>query len=197
MLDYGECASLGEPRVVHVDQERDYAITPLAQDFKTFVRGLVDESVFAEDEDERKEVDRAKVRDGKLSPLLARLCANADEVDDVEKAIRALAEKVVDKKGFFALHADRLSHSVYDAQLWLYAKSNPVFTRERFLADYKRILALEGEFSTGGYAPVFVSDWLDERMNDGTIVRKKGGLALAPTAALRIARKLAGAVPGA
>lgn len=41
MLDYRRCGPEGEPEVVHVDQERDYAVTFLARDFETFVRGLV------------------------------------------------------------------------------------------------------------------------------------------------------------
>lgn len=39
-LDYRDCGPQGEPRVVHVDQEWDYAITPLADTFEAFVRGL-------------------------------------------------------------------------------------------------------------------------------------------------------------
>ena len=39
-LDYRQCGPTGEPRVVHVDQDLDYEITPLAEDFETFVRSL-------------------------------------------------------------------------------------------------------------------------------------------------------------
>jgi hypothetical protein len=46
MLDYRKCGPTGEPEVVHVDQESDYRGTLLAKDFETFVRGLVNESVF-------------------------------------------------------------------------------------------------------------------------------------------------------
>ena len=46
MLDYRKCGNDGEPRVVHVDQEREFKITPLARDFETFVRGLVHEDVY-------------------------------------------------------------------------------------------------------------------------------------------------------
>lgn len=45
-LDYRECGSEGEPKVVHIDQERDYAITPLADNFESFIRGLVSEETF-------------------------------------------------------------------------------------------------------------------------------------------------------
>ena len=38
-LDYRECGPQGEPKVVHIDQEDDYYITPLADSFEEFVRG--------------------------------------------------------------------------------------------------------------------------------------------------------------
>jgi len=42
-LDY---QSAGQPRVVHVDQEVGYRITPLAPDFATVLNGLVPEDDF-------------------------------------------------------------------------------------------------------------------------------------------------------
>lgn len=45
-LDYRACGPQGEPTVVHVDQGRDYAITRLAPDFESFIRGLRDSSEF-------------------------------------------------------------------------------------------------------------------------------------------------------
>ena len=47
MLDYRSCGPSGEPRVIHVETER---VTPrvlvLADDFVSFLSGLVDESQF-------------------------------------------------------------------------------------------------------------------------------------------------------
>jgi hypothetical protein len=187
MLDYRKCGPRGEPQVVHVDQEHDYRITPLAKDFETFVRGLVEATEYEEDEDDVAAEELEKVRSGKLSPLLKRLCTG---VPGAEKALRALAVKVVEAKGTFVLHGDPLSRSVYDAQLWLYARKNPVFTKEKFLSDYEKILTLAGAFSTGGYAPAFVSKWLAARIEDGSLVRKKDQLALSKKAALAIEREL-------
>ncbi|GAB3637357.1 hypothetical protein GCM10027422_29470 [Hymenobacter arcticus] len=48
MLDYRACGPTGEPAVVHVDQESDYRITPLAPSFEAFVRGLLPDSAFEE-----------------------------------------------------------------------------------------------------------------------------------------------------
>lgn len=45
-LDYRECGPQGEPKVVHIDQEGDYEITILADNFEDFIRGLVHDDVF-------------------------------------------------------------------------------------------------------------------------------------------------------
>jgi hypothetical protein len=45
-LDYRKCGSQGEPQVVHVDQEADYQITFVADNFEAFIRGLEDDAHF-------------------------------------------------------------------------------------------------------------------------------------------------------
>ena len=45
-LDFRACGPTGEPCVVHVDQDRDYKITHLADSFATFVEGLKPASYF-------------------------------------------------------------------------------------------------------------------------------------------------------
>lgn len=45
-LDYRKCGPTGEPQVVHVDQEGDYAITFVAKDFESFLRGLQGDEAF-------------------------------------------------------------------------------------------------------------------------------------------------------
>ena len=39
-MDYRNCGPQGEPQVVHVDQERDYKITFIANNFESFIHGL-------------------------------------------------------------------------------------------------------------------------------------------------------------
>lgn len=45
-LDYSSCGPEGEPRVVQVDQEWDYAVTHVADTFEAFIRGLEAEDAF-------------------------------------------------------------------------------------------------------------------------------------------------------
>ncbi|WP_209120863.1 SMI1/KNR4 family protein [Parasedimentitalea maritima] len=45
-LDYRGLSSGEEPSVVHVGQEDNYRITPVAADFESFIRGLTNEECF-------------------------------------------------------------------------------------------------------------------------------------------------------
>lgn len=45
-LDYRECGTNGEPKVVHIDQEFDYKITELAPDFETIIEMLQNENKY-------------------------------------------------------------------------------------------------------------------------------------------------------
>lgn len=56
-LDYRECSPQGEPKVVHIDQEDEYHITPLADTFEEFIRGLVDEADYDYEDEEDLEED--------------------------------------------------------------------------------------------------------------------------------------------
>lgn len=47
-LDYRACGPKGEPQVVHVDQEWDYKVTFVAENFEAFIRGLESEDAFEE-----------------------------------------------------------------------------------------------------------------------------------------------------
>lgn len=87
-LDCRECGPQGEPKVVHIDQEYDYEITPLADSFEEFIRGLVNENL------------------------------------------------------------------------------KPGVSEQTYLKEYPGMLTFGDGFTTGGYAPGFVEDWLKNRKKE-------------------------------
>ncbi|WIV17264.1 SMI1/KNR4 family protein [Paenibacillus polygoni] len=177
MLDYRACGRDGEPEVVHVDQEDDYEITFLADNFEAFIRGLVSEDEYdTSEEDKQHDVD--KVMHGKFSPLLEELCSRVTEVEQMEQKIRSICARIVEEKGHFTFHANELSYVMYDVQFWLYTKSYPNTSRDQYVSAYQNIIAFGGEFGQGGYAPSFVTDWLDQRIKEGRIVQNDGILRL-------------------
>lgn len=42
-LDYRACRPTGEPQVVHIDQDRNFKIVVVAENFEAFIRGLEDD----------------------------------------------------------------------------------------------------------------------------------------------------------
>lgn len=194
MLDYRYCGKDGEPEVIHVDQENDYEITYLAPDFETFIRGLVHGEVYDTSEEDKEE-DLRKVAEGRFSPLLAELCSRVTEAEHVESRIRAVCTRMVEEKGHFSFHADELSLLMYDVQFWLYTNVHPHPSRGQYLEVYQQMIAFGGEFGQGGYAPAFISDWLDSRIREGRIVQKGGGLEFTAQARTAVIRQLEAAAP--
>jgi predicted DNA-binding WGR domain protein len=175
MLDYRQCGPEGEPEVVHVDQERDYAVTFLARDFEAFVRGLVHPDSFDTSEDDLTD-DLSRVARGSFLPLLSRLIAAADE-PRIDAILREVCRRLTVEKGYFALHADELSRLVYDIQFYLYSSVEEVRDAKQYLEVYEGMIALGGggDFSTMGYAPGFVEAWLKERIAREEIVASSAG----------------------
>lgn len=186
MLDYRECGPEGEPCVVHVDQECDFAITFLANDFESFVRGLVDEDAFDTSEQDRKDA-LDKVEQGLFSTALHSVLGTGEGA-----VLRALCRRITQEKGYFSLHDDDLSLLVYDLLFLLVTRAGQRRDRDSYLRFFPDLLIFgDGTFKTGGYAPVFVADWLERRISEGDIVaRADGTLDLAPSAIARIEQDL-------
>ncbi|WP_274310278.1 SMI1/KNR4 family protein [Solibacillus daqui] len=189
MLDYRACGKAGEPEVVHVDQEDDYEITFLADNFEEFIKGLVSEEQYDTSEEDKEEA-LDKVAHGKFSPLLEELCTPVTEVEQVEQKIRSICTRIVEKKGHFSFHADELSYVMYDVQFWLYTKSYPDTSRDQYAAAYQNIIAFGGEFGQGGYGPSFITDWLDHRIEEGRIVQNHGTIRFTNAFAKEVINKL-------
>ncbi|KQO17162.1 Imm51 family immunity protein [Paenibacillus sp. Leaf72] len=190
MLDYRFCGPEGEPAVVHVDQEDEYNITYLACSFEQFIIGLVHDDVFDRSAEE-KEADLVKVAEGAFSPLLTELCAAVTETDNLEGKIRSICTQITEEKGYFVFQADELSTLMYDLQFWLYTKTYPNPARKKYIDDYDKLIAFgEGEFSTGGYAPAFITDWLDDRIKLGKIIVMDRTLAMTDEAIEQVLEQL-------
>lgn len=190
MLDYRECGKTGEPKVIHVDQEDDYSIIPLADSFEEFITGLVSEDVYDTSEEDKQE-DLEKVKNGEFSTVLKKLCEKATEVNNIESKIRKICTDIVEDKGHFSLHADERSLLMYDIQFWLYSKSNRDITKDDYLKAYSSIIVLGDKgFTTGGYAPDFIKNCLDERIISGKIIEKDGVISLCKDAENELVSKL-------
>lgn len=181
MLDYSKCGKNGEPQVIHVDVEisDEPTITFLAKDFETFIMGLINEDEFDTSEEDLQEALNI-VSNGKFSKMLTEICNNQKLCENIELRIRKICTDIVKSKGFFALHADNLSYLMYDIQFMLFQKSFKVKCLEDYLKVYSKIIALDGEFSTGGYAEGFVVDWFNNRTENGRIQMINDCLQLAP-----------------
>ncbi|MCX4967795.1 SMI1/KNR4 family protein [Streptomyces sp. NBC_00654] len=191
-LDYRACGKDGEPSVVHVDQEDDFAVTPVAETFEAFVEGLVEASVHDTSEEDRLAA-LATVREGSFSPVLLRAFREAEDVlPDADGLLRRLAEAIVREKGFFSLHADARSTLMYDCLFWLFTRGNRVDSFARYLRapdtqersyaspDYELMIVFclvsdPFGFRTGGYAPGFLEDWWSSRVTRGAIVETSEG----------------------
>ncbi|MGG4455142.1 SMI1/KNR4 family protein [Brevibacillus porteri] len=189
MLDYRACGKDGEPEVIHVDQESDYEITFLAENFEAFIRGLVSEEEYDTSEED-KEAALYKVAHGKFSSLLEELCTPVSEVEQIDQKIRSICTRIVEEKGYFSFHADELSYLMYDVQFWLYTKSYPDTSREQYLAVYEKMIAFGGEFGQGGYAPGWISEWLDRRKKEGQIVQENGHIRFTDQFAAEVIQQL-------
>jgi SMI1-KNR4 cell-wall len=173
-FDYTKCGKDGEPEVVHVDQEDDYRITFLAKDFETFIRGLVHHEIY-DDSEENYLNDEENIKHGKFSDLLQTLCSNFTEIPNIEVIIRNISMEILKEKTYFALHEDKLSYLMYDIQFLLYSHTNKVEKTATYLKVYQEMIAFGDEFSTGGYSPDFVKDWLKARNKNKEIIESKNG----------------------
>lgn len=166
LLDYRQCGPDGEPSVAYVDMEKRQVIT-LAPDFATFLQGLVEETELTTPEADRA-YEIAMVEEGTFSPLLIKICRNCG-VPQAEQWIRSVARQVVEEKNLFALHEDALSWLMYDLQYMLYSFAFPKASVKQYLHDYPLILAEDGQFTTNGYVPAFVADWMESRLKEGKL----------------------------
>ena len=190
-LDYSSCGSQGEPCVTLIDQECDYRRTKVAENFAQMLTMLVTPESLEDSEAEREET-LAFVRTAPLGHMLSALCNGFTEIPEVEKKIRALCEGIVSEKGFFAMHDDDKSTLVYGLILMMYLQKHTNVSRDDFLKVYPEFLALPIDncksLGTHGYAPAFVSNWIDSKIASGDIVVTDGNMKLSDAYRLKIVK---------
>ena len=188
MLDYSNCGPIGEPRITHVNVHgRDEPdVTILAADFATFIRGLVHEAQFDTSTEDLKR-DLVRVRTGTFSSQLRRIITAPTVPRHAENALRALCAALTESKGHFSLHADDRSLLVYDALFLFYTREHGPAPRDAYLAAYPKLIVFcDDEFRTGGYAPGFVEDWFDSRVNATHMRPLDGGYIFSPKFATEV-----------
>lgn len=84
-LDYRECGPTGEPKVVRVDQECDYSMTPLADNFGDFIKNLYISIEEITDEEFQSLSDAEKVK-----------LINEQEDLDVDRAMELVTNMGID-----------------------------------------------------------------------------------------------------
>lgn len=191
-FDYRDCGRKGESAVVYVNQERDYRITRLADDFEAFVRGLLPESFFYEEDPEI--VRRDALVDVRTAPFGSRLRKLREQWPDprMPAAIRRVAEAIVEDKGRFALDADANSQLLYAAQLLLLSHVRPVRSAAGFVQSYPGVIAMVGsaDFGTGHWTPAFVEDWFRACVAVGQLVQADGGWRLSAEHRAKLLQRL-------
>ena len=170
MLDYTNCDRNAEPEVVHIDQERDYKKTLIAKDFETFIRGLVSPDVYDTSEQDLADT-LEKFKTGRFSDIL-QTYFQRDRSINFDKILRNLFTELTKEKGYFALHGDKLSFLAYDIQFYLLSINRKIRSKEEFVEEYPKMVAMgNNEITTGGYANFF-EDWFDERVRTKNITKK-------------------------
>lgn len=185
MLDYRDSGPQGEPRVVHVDQERGYLVTDVAPDVATFLYGLVDEDEFdSTDRDAERAHDLERTATGSLSPIVRRALDVSPDLAFVEPAIRELGRRLVVRYDFLTVRGDPDSRLLLDTMFLLHSRVSSALGVDDFLAPagetsydrpslplmlFSSIADEPYTFRTGGYAPDFVREWWRDAVENGRL----------------------------
>lgn len=177
-LDYRACGPTGEPSVVWVDQEDDYAIVEIAPDFASFIRGLVREEDL-ESFPTPTPIEELPGMLAPLSPALARAVAAVD-IPDGEPIVRGLAASIVRGAGELELDRDESTWSLLlDVVFWLYTSSARIDSQREFSAVLDLIFgpsaAAAGALGFTAIDDAALPAWWTRKLGLGTIVQGPNG----------------------
>jgi hypothetical protein len=209
MLDYRQCGKNGEPEVIHVDVENSTPkITWLTDNFESFIQGLVNEKNYRLSTDKQKAIELKKVQEGNFSPVLLKAFQKVcQQLPDAEQKLRRLATRIVELKGYFAIHDDDLSMLMMDYLFWLFYQIETVTSLEGYKnasydSSYNKpyfafMISLyddsdneQYQFCTGGYCANFVHNWWMNRLMKNELKETPDGFILTDQAVVRILKDL-------
>lgn len=172
----------------------------LADDFFDFVQRFKSVEVKEAEDNARREQERRALEHGPFPSALEDQCAHLREsFPDLRAWIRTACLRVFESKGYFALHADEDSRTVFDIFGWLSwaaagrALRDPRHATEALIADWWA--HTPERLGIRGIAPDFVEAWWNDRTSRGQLREAEGGLRFSDLAIEELVAKLSS--PGA
>ncbi|MFN7138124.1 MAG: SMI1/KNR4 family protein [Limisphaerales bacterium] len=136
-----------------------------------------------------KESERRRIMNGPFPPKLDAQCRVVElNNPEVRAWIRLVSLGLFEAKGHFSIHAEDLSRLWIDLLFWVYqtaiAPLRPIKRAElaTIVVNCYRDDDPEG-YGLNGYAPDFLYEWWDDRLNSGALVPTGNGARLSEAAA--------------
>ena len=175
-LDYRQCGrhmEHGEPQVVHVDQEDDYKITFLANNFEEFISKLVPQENFDIDEEEVTFKLLQDVKNSPLWPELKELVNKSSNPIAVNHWLRSIAKGAVQENGTLVPLDDQLSRRFFDIIMMIESESDTTVKLSEAPIKWSKIIAAGIDGCTDDDVLRSISAWMNKRISDGEIINNE------------------------
>lgn len=137
---------------------------------------------------------RLALAEGRFPAKLEKQCAAVSrKAPAIRSWIRVLTLRIFDAKGYFAIHDDEHSFALLDLAFWLYENARP----EERATQWTEMATLikswwqedDESFGLNGYAPGFLQDWWQHRLQSGLLVGNSELARLAAHASIDLMKK--------